>query len=120
MKPLVRQLDDSRPVTYACNSGADNRGIMSQLDLFGINYTRQGDFDAFHKNNPKLPIWCTEEGSTVAMRGIYAKDDARCYVSAYDLNQPGWGHTAEELLKILDAASLVGRGVRLDGFRLPG
>ena len=120
MKRLVYQLDGTRPVTYACNSGADLRGIMSHLDVFGINYTKQGDFDVFHKNNPQLPIWCTEEASALATRGIYARDEEHCYVSAYDANEPGWGHTAEALVKILDARPWLGGAFVWTGFDYRG
>jgi len=37
----------------------------------------------------------SETASTVSDRGIYANDAKAAYVSAYDVNYPGWGATAE-------------------------
>ncbi len=101
MKQLVHQLDDTRPVTYASNGGANTGGIMSQLDLFGINYTRLGDFDALHRQHPQWPIWATEEASTLGTRGTAAQE--RGHMSAYDVSAPGWGKTAEDWVQYFAA-----------------
>lgn len=96
MKRLVSELDVTRPVTYGNNGGESDTGIMSQLDLYGINYTQLGhNFDKLHKKHPRLPMIATEEASTLCTRGIYAKDAARGYMSAYDIGFPGWGKSAE-------------------------
>ena len=96
MKRLIRSLDDTRPVTYASNAGENDQGIMSQLDVFGINYTRLGDnFDNIHQKYSLLPMVGTEEASTLCTRGIYMPDTQRGYLSAYDTTVPLWGKTAE-------------------------
>ena len=96
MKKLVRRLDGTRPVTYACNGGADTRGIMGQMDVFGINYTRIGDFDGLHRRCPDLPMFGTEEGSAVYTRGDYNQR----HVSAYDIHLGGgWARQAEDWMK---------------------
>ena len=45
---------------------------------------------------PDKPSVGTEEASTVGTRGIYANDREKGYVSAYDVNKPGWGSFAED------------------------
>jgi beta-galactosidase len=51
--------------------------------------------DGFHKQHPEKPIYGSETASTIATRGIYQTDKLRNTLSAYDVNQPGWGETAE-------------------------
>lgn len=96
MKRTVQRLDTTRPVTYAANNGSDFQGINSVVDVRGWNYARLGDTDEYHRQHPTQPIIGSEEASTLSTRGIYANDPAKGYMSAYDLNQPGWGKTAEE------------------------
>ena len=95
MQRLVRQLDPTRPTTMAMN-GSWGDGLSAIVDVQGCNYIRCGDIDAFHARFPRLPIVFTESCSTVSTRGVYANDAARGYVSAYDVNVPGWGNTAED------------------------
>src|SRR5207247_10484635 len=49
----------------------------------------------FHASFPSQPVFGSETASTVSTRGIYENDAKRGYVSAYDVNRPGWGATAE-------------------------
>ena len=46
--------------------------------------------DQYHAQHPNQPAVCTEQGSIVSTRGIYANDRQRGYISAYDTNWPGW------------------------------
>ncbi|HTQ09812.1 MAG TPA: beta-galactosidase GalA [Fimbriimonadaceae bacterium] len=94
MRNAVRKLDSTRPCTGAMNGGW-GQGITFVEDLQGINYSI-GAYDDFHAAFPNLPMFSSEIASTVSTRGIYANDPQRGYVSAYDLNKPGWGETAEE------------------------
>ncbi|HEY0777851.1 MAG TPA: beta-galactosidase GalA, partial [Gemmatirosa sp.] len=93
MKRVVRRLDPTRPVTAAMDQ-AWGTGFTPVLDVVGFNY-RAPQTDAFHQTHPAMPIWGTEQGSTVSTRGIYANDAERGYVSAYDVNAPWWASTAE-------------------------
>jgi len=95
MKNVVKDLDPTRPVTVAMN-GAWGKGFSSVVDVQGCNYKHAGDYDAFHKTFPDQPIIGTEEASTLSTRGIYANDKTAGYMSAYDLNAPRWGATAED------------------------
>ncbi len=94
MRLLARRLDPSRPVTAAKDSRYTT-GITLSVDVEGINYTRES-IDALHHNMPSLPLFESETASAFATRGIYANDAERGYVSAYDVNKPGYGATAEE------------------------
>lgn len=93
MRRLVRRLDPSRPVTAAMDRGY-GKGITLVLDVQGVNYQRH-DLDAFHRDHPRLPVMGTETASAFSTRGIYVTDAARCHISAYDVNAPDYGATAE-------------------------
>jgi beta-galactosidase len=93
MKELTRRLDPTRPVTEAMNGGW-GQGVTLVTDLQGINYGIDR-YDPFHRSFPALPVLGSETASTVGTRGIYENDRQRGYVSAYDVNRPGWGATAE-------------------------
>jgi len=99
MLRLVRRLDPTRPVTAAMNGGWGSR-VTELMDVQGFNYENRGapadNVDAIHRRFPGKPMWGTEVASTVSTRGIYANDEARGYLSAYDRNKPPWGATAEE------------------------
>jgi len=94
MKRMAKRLDPTRPVTVAMN-GQWGKGFSKVVDVQGFNYLSQGTMDQFHEAFPKQPAVGTEEASTLSTRGIYDNDDDRGYVSAYDLNAPRWGSTAE-------------------------
>ncbi len=95
MKRMAKRLDPSRPVTVAMN-GQWGKGFSHVVDVQGFNYLSQGSMDQFHAAFPKQPSIATEEASTLSTRGIYVNDKERGYVSAYDVNAPGWGATAEK------------------------
>ncbi len=118
MKRLARQLDPTRPVTEAMN-GAWGRGLSAVVDVQGFNYF-QGDIDAFHRDFPRQPTMGTETGSTVSTRGIYANDEARGYVSAYDVNFPSWASTAERWWSYFDARAFLAGGFVWTGFDYRG
>ncbi|ADV83435.1 beta-galactosidase GalA [Terriglobus saanensis] len=75
------ELDPTRVVTAAVN--ADNRrGISDAVDVVGFNYHL--DFpDAFHKDNPKRPVFGSETSSAVSTRGEYTNDSKRNVVDSY-------------------------------------
>jgi len=89
MARLVRRLDPTRPVTAAAWGG---KGYFGVVDVLGVNYIHLGDMDQLHAEHPDEPICGTEEGSVLTTRGIYEKDAAKGYVTAYDLEFPAqWG-----------------------------
>ena len=90
MQSLVKRLDPTRPVTYAAPEGNVFRGINSVIEVRGWNYFLGPDMDKYHAEHPNQPAVCTEQGSIVSTRGIYANDRQHGYISSYDTNWPGW------------------------------
>jgi beta-galactosidase len=109
---LFHSLDPTRPCTEAMNSGW-GQGLSNVIDVQGFNYLRQGGgggargsvptsvdgytaMDRFHANFPSKPSIGTEEASTLSTRGQYADDATKSFETAYDLDNPRWGCTAEQ------------------------
>jgi beta-galactosidase len=90
MQDLVKRLDPTRPVTYAAPEGNVFRGANSIIEVRGWNYYLNQDTDRYHAEHHAQPEICTEQGSFVSTRGIYANDRAHGYISSYDTNWPGW------------------------------
>ena len=118
MARLVRRLDPSRPVTAAMDQGW-GEGISKVIDIQGFNY-RATQTDAFHASHPTMPVWGTETASTVSTRGIYANDEKKGYVSAYDVNAPWWASTAEAWWTIFAARRWIAGGFIWTGFDYRG
>ena len=95
MQDYVKQLDPTRPVTYASPEDDVFRGINSVIEVRGWNYHYGPQMDRYHAAHPMQPNVGTEQASVVGTRGIYANDRSRGYVSAYDIVWPGWTTTAE-------------------------
>jgi len=95
LKNLVNKLDPTRLTTYACNEPGLATGVNSVIDIRGFNYGSHEALDDFRKKHPERELMGSETASTVSTRGIYANDKVKGYVSAYDLNYPGWASTAE-------------------------
>jgi beta-galactosidase len=93
MKAVVDGLDGTRPCTGANNYGYQE-GVQLIADLYGYNYAI-GEYDKGKSKFPTQKLFASETSSAVSTRGIYETDPLRGYVSAYDLNSPSWGATAE-------------------------
>jgi len=65
------------------------------LGLMGVNYNIN-QYEMWHGLNPGQPIVGSETSSAVSDRGVYASDEEGGYVSAYDVNFPLWGASAED------------------------
>lgn len=65
---IIQKLDDTRPFTYAGNSGWAFVGINAGVSVKGINYIRNMDVDGYHREHPQDPIIGTEEGCYVSDR----------------------------------------------------
>jgi len=103
MIQAIKRLDATRPVTYASNARNSDVGINSVVDLRGFNYKNISDIDQYRQAHPDQILLGTEEASTYSTRGIYANDAERAYVSAYDLNRPKHGATAEDWWTFYDS-----------------
>jgi len=95
MKRLAKSLDATRPFTAAMNNGW-GKGVSNVIDIQGFNYFHHGEVDKFHASFPAIPCIGTEEASAFSTRGVYENDKARAWLSAYDINKPSYGSTAEE------------------------
>ncbi len=94
MVARCHELDPTRVVSAAVN-GNNEKGVSNALDIIGFNYNLKFP-DGYHEKNPTRPIFGSETASAVATRGEYTTDPLRNTVSAYDVNNPGWGEQAEE------------------------
>jgi beta-galactosidase len=117
-RTLVDSLDGTRPCAGATNYGYD-KGIVDVTNLYGINYNTWV-YDPLHKRKPDLPLFGSETASTVSTRGEYVNDPAKGYVSAYDLNFPGWAATAENAWQPLAARPWMAGGFVWTGFDYKG
>ena len=127
MQNYVKQLDLTRPVTYAAPEGDTFAGINGVIEVRGWNYhvgkTDQEygkDMDSYRAKHPDQPQVGTEQGSTVSTRGIYANDKTRGYVSAYDVNAPSWSNTAEEWWSVFAERPWLSGGFVWTGFDYRG
>jgi len=127
MKRLARSLDPSRPVTMAMN-GSWGKGVSQVVDVQGFNYAGSHlggphlaeNIDAFHDQFPKQPTVGSETASDYCTRGIYANDEARGYVSAYDVNYPNYTSSAEDWWKVYAERDFLAGGFAWTGFDYRG
>jgi beta-galactosidase len=88
------ELDPTRVVSAAVN-GDNKKGVSDAFDIVGFNYNLQFP-DGYHKAHPTRPIYGSETASAISTRGEYQTDPIKNTLSAYDVNQPGWGEIAED------------------------
>ncbi len=132
MMKVVNANDGTRPITCAMNGGYDSAvGITSVEDLQGINYN-PGAYDGFHAAHPNMPLYGSETSSEVGTRGVYGPDtfkidgitylgdEAKGYVSAYDLHAPPWANTAEAAWQPIADRPFVAGGFVWTGFDYKG
>ena len=127
MQNYVKQLDPTRPVTYASPEGNVFKGVNSVIQVRGWNYHVGKNADQFGRDmaayraaHPDQPNVGTEQASTVGTRGIYENDKVRGYVGAYDDNAPKWANTAEEWYSIFAARPWLSGGFVWTGFDYRG
>jgi beta-galactosidase len=118
MKEHLRKLDPSRLVTVAMNGGW-GKGVSDVVDIQGCNYNR-GLIDGFHRQFPFKPMIGTETASTLSTRDEYITDPKKGVVSAYDVNPPSYGDTAEQWWQLYDARSFLSGGFVWTGFDYRG
>jgi len=94
MVKRCHELDPTRVVSAAVN-GDNSKGVSEAFDIIGFNYNLKFP-DGYHKEHPTRPLYGSETASAISTRGEYTTDPLSNTLSAYDVNQPGWGETAEE------------------------
>jgi beta-galactosidase len=112
------ELDPTRVVSAAVN-GDNEKGVTDAFDIVGFNYGLNRP-DGYHKEHPKRPIYGSETASAVSTRGVYSTDRLRNTVSAYDVNNPGWGEQAEEWWKFYATREWEAGGFAWTGFDYRG
>jgi len=117
LKGIIREYD-TRPVTAAMNGGWGS-GLSYVIDIQGFNYNIQ-QYDNYHKTHSSQPLIGSETASTVSDRGIYANDPVHAYVSAYDVNYPGWGETAEGAWQAIESRDFMSGSFIWTGFDYKG
>jgi len=121
LKPIFQELDPKgqRPVTAAMNGGYGS-AFQDVLDVMGVNY-HIGQYDKIHSSHPNQPMIGSETSSDYSDRYIYENDNKdRMYVSAYDVNHPGWGNTAEDAWCAIADRDFVAGGFYWTGFDYKG
>ena len=130
MKKVVDAADGTRPVTCAMNTG-DAAGIALVEDVRGFNYG-PGVYEGYHKAHPGAILYGSETSSEVGTRGVYGPDkfsidgigyvgdQAKGYVSAYDIHAPGWAQTAEAAWQPIAERPYVFGGFVWTGFDYKG
>jgi beta-galactosidase len=119
MKEIQHKMDPTRLCTAAMN-GSWGEGFTYEADVQGANYYHIGNIDEVHKNFPDLPCIFTEEASTVTTRGIYETSASKGFHQAYDHDRPGWGATAQEWMRYVDARKFVAGAFVWTGFDYGG
>ena len=132
MANLIRQLDNTRPITAAMNNGIGH-GLTGVIDVQGFNYHPE-TYDPVHREFPKKPLIATEIAAAVGTRGVYAREPftvpkdttryegtpALCQVAAYDVNAPDWAETAEEAWQAVAERPWMAGGFVWSGFDYRG
>ena len=112
------ELDPTRVVSGAVN-GDNEKGVTDAFDIVGFNYGLNRP-DGYHKERPKRPIYGSETASAISTRGVYSTDRLRNTLSAYDVNNPGWGEQAEEWWKFYATREWEAGGFMWTGFDYRG
>ena len=120
MMATIHQHDRTRPISMASNQGNAYQGANSVLDLRGWNYITNGNPDLYHKLHPFQPIFGSEEASTLSTRGEYKNDPIHGFMSAYDVNNPSWGSTAEHWWKYYEPRKYLAGAFVWTGFDYRG
>ena len=112
------ELDPTRVVSAAVN-GNNEKGVSDALDIIGFNYNLKFP-DDYHKKNPTRALYGSETASAISTRGEYSTDKLRNTLSAYDVNKPAWGETAEEWWKFYGTREWMAGGFAWTGFDYRG
>jgi beta-galactosidase len=112
------ELDPTRPVSAAVD--ADNeKGPSNAEDIIGFNYNLKYP-DGFHQKHPLRPVYGSETSCAFATRGVYTTDPSRNTISAYDVNVPDFGETAEDWWKFYATREWEAGGFFWTGFDYRG
>jgi beta-galactosidase len=121
MKAAALKHDTSRPISIAPPPAGDymGKGGLAVCDVMGYNYA-DPQAEAWHKNNPKIPIMGTENVSAVGTRGQYVTDRAKGTVSSYDPYTTTGRASAEGWWRFVSARPYIAGGFVWTGFDYRG
>ncbi|MFN7111411.1 MAG: beta-galactosidase GalA [Brevundimonas sp.] len=120
MVAVVKQLDDSRPVTAAMNDGVFTPINVSQaVDVMGFNY-QQDKYDQFHAAHPEIPLISTEDTSAFQTRGAWATDRAAHVMAEDDSEAADWGATHRKAWRMIAERPFVAGAFVWTGFDYRG
>jgi beta-galactosidase len=121
MKQAALKHDTSRPISIAPPPAGDymGKGGLAVCDVMGYNYA-DPQAEAWHKNNPRIPILGTENVSAVGTRGAYVTDVAKGTVSSYDPYTTTGRASAEGWWRFVSARPYISGGFVWTGFDYRG
>ncbi|CAK7223343.1 hypothetical protein SBRCBS47491_005176 [Sporothrix bragantina] len=122
---IIHAEDPTRPTTASMNVAAAGSAFADVMDVESLNYQGEGlgtsmssSFPNFHKSYPNKMIWTSESASALSTRGTYifpvtsansatvgkgsGGDDAKMYVSAYELYATAWGSSPDKVFAMQD------------------
>jgi beta-galactosidase len=114
LRDWVKDIDTTRPVTWACNSlnGSTEQAISNLLDIVGHNYFPER-YDMLHQKYPEWKMIGSETSSAVRSRGIYKTPtnqkiirDSDFQCSSYD-NSVGGTSSAETSYRDINSRSFI-------------
>ena len=116
MRRTILNLDPSRFVTGAMHGGMlEEENAAIAIDVAGVNY-QIPVYDAFHQQNPAIPMLATETTSSFSIRGCYEKDDEKNLLACYDDSPADWGNTVRDTWKAIMERDFVAGGFMWTGF----
>ena len=110
MTRLAKSLDDTRPVTYGGNNGANFVGANSTSEIRGVNYIHNKSnsegfvnwLDKYHYDHPTQPIIGTEESSYVLSRGGAHNDLGSGLLDSFGNVTMTWASTPKGWVKFME------------------
>ncbi|MBQ4606871.1 MAG: DUF4982 domain-containing protein, partial [Clostridia bacterium] len=119
MMAQVRNLDDTRPVTAACDR-PDNALVYDDFDVIGINYGLQ-HYEKVHEKFPDKAIFSSENCATGTTRGWYFDDDpTQGYINAMDKDTNSWFRSRKDTWQFIMEREWVMGGYQWIGFEHRG
>jgi beta-galactosidase len=95
------------------------RGGLVVCDVMGYNYA-DPQAEAWHTNNPAIPVMGTENVSAVGTRGVYVTDRSKGFVGSYDPYTTTGRASAEGWWRFVSARPWVAGGFVWTGFDYRG
>jgi beta-galactosidase len=119
LQDIAHSEDSTRQCTSAMNSASETAALPAVLDIEGLNYQGEyGAYGSFHSKFPNKMIWGSETSSCISTRGTYlfpvtssnnagyssngGADGSHMWVSAYELQNPGWGGSPDTVFQSQD------------------